>query len=126
MGSAILLLGLGAFIYLRCVWDFATYGKGIPVPIDPPKRLVMRSFYSYSRNPMYVATLAMIAGWALLFGSAVLVGYWIVLFVVFSLVVRFYEEPHLTREFGDEYRAYQAAVGRWFPRPHRGEAEDSR
>lgn len=34
----------------------------------------------------------------------------------FALFVRLYEEPHLEREFGDEYAAYRARVGRWLPR----------
>src|SRR5438045_2649790 len=30
-----LLLGLG--IYLRCLWEFAARGRGIPAPVDHPK-----------------------------------------------------------------------------------------
>jgi protein-S-isoprenylcysteine O-methyltransferase Ste14 len=33
--------------------------------------------------------------------------------------VLLYEEPHLDREFGEEYRAYRARVGRWLPRARR-------
>jgi protein-S-isoprenylcysteine O-methyltransferase Ste14 len=38
---------------------------------------------------------------------------------VFHTFVQLYEEPHLEREFGDEYRAYRARVGRWLPRARR-------
>ncbi len=44
----------------------------------------------------------------MLFGSIILVGYGIFLFVFFSVFVRFYEEPYLSREFGDEYEEYKA------------------
>lgn len=113
---AVCLMAIGAAIYLRCVWDFAVFGRGTPAPIDAPKRLVVRGLYRYSRNPMYVGLLTLVAGWAILFRSAVLVGYGVFLFVFFSVFIHFYEERHLSREFGDEYQAYLAQVGRWLPR----------
>ncbi len=81
-----------------------------------------RGFYRYTRNPMCVAALTVVIGWATLFGAAVLVGYAIVLFVVFSLFIRLYEEPRLAREFGEEYATYVSQVGRWLPRRSHGRA----
>lgn len=116
LGLALCLMAIGAAIYLRCVWDFVVFGRGTPAPIDAPKRLVVRGLYRYSRNPMYVGLLTLVAGWAILFGSVVMVGYGVFLFTFFWLFVRFYEERRLAREFGDEYQAYMAQVGRWLPR----------
>ncbi len=113
---ALCLMTVGAVIYLRCVWDFAVFGKGTPAPIDAPKRLVIKGLYRYTRNPMYMGLLTLIAGWAILFGSVILVGYGVALFIFFSLFVHLYEEPHLSKEFGDEYAAYVEQVGRWLPR----------
>lgn len=45
---------MGAAIYLWCAWDFATFGKGTPAPIDAPKKLVVRGLYRVTRNPMYI------------------------------------------------------------------------
>ena len=116
LGLASCLLALGVVLYLRSARDFAVIGKGTPAPIDAPTRLVTRGFYRYTRNPMYVASLTLVAGWAALFGAAILVAYGVVLFVVFSLFVRLYEEPRLAREFGSEYTEYVQRVGRWLPR----------
>ena len=116
LGLACGLFAFGFILYLRSAWDFAVFGRGTPAPIDAPKRLVTRGFYRYTRNPMYVAVLTVVMGWAALFGAAVLVGYGIVLFVVFSLFIRLYEEPRLAREFGEEYAEYVSQVGRWLPR----------
>lgn len=113
MALAVCLMAIGAAIYARCVWDFAAFGKGTPLPIDAPKRLVIRGLYRYSRNPMYAGLIAMVAGWAILFGSILLVGYGVFLFAFFSVFIHFHEEPHLSREFGEEYEAYKAKVGRW-------------
>lgn len=119
-GLALLLLGLGAAIFLRCAWDFVVAGKGTPAPIDRTERLVIRGLYRYSRNPMYVGVLSTIAGWAALFGAGILAAYGAAWFIAFSLFVRFHEEPYLTREFGDEYLAYRKRVGRWLPKRSRG------
>lgn len=113
---ALLLPGLGAVLYLRSAWDFASFGRGTPASTDAPKRLVTRGFYRYTRNPMYVAVLSAIAGWAVLYRAPVLWAYGTAIFVFFSLFIRFYEEPWLTREFRDEYVAYMKRVGRWLPR----------
>ncbi|MDE0188591.1 MAG: isoprenylcysteine carboxylmethyltransferase family protein [bacterium] len=116
MVLAVCLMAIGAAMYLRCVWDFVVFGKGTPAPIDEPKRLVVRGLYRYTRNPMYVGLITLIAGWAILFGSVVLAWCGVFLFIFFSLFVRIYEEPHLSRKFGAEYDAYKARVGRWLPR----------
>ncbi|MFY9607712.1 MAG: isoprenylcysteine carboxylmethyltransferase family protein [Blastocatellia bacterium] len=106
---------IGASIYLWCAWDFTFAGKGTPAPIDPPKELVVRGLYRYVRNPMYVGIGAVLIGEALLFQSLALVAYVGAVLLVFSLFVVFYEEPALTRKFGDSYRRYREAVPRWIP-----------
>jgi len=111
--AAFALLGAGAAIYFWCLWDFAISGRGTPAPIDPPKELVVRGLYRYSRNPMYVGVLGVIFGWALLFGAAPIAVYGACLWLGFELFVLGYEEPHLTRVFGAAYTDYCTRVGRW-------------
>ena len=116
LGLALVLFASGIVLYLRSAWDFAVFGSGTPAPIDAPKRLVTRGFYRYTRNPMYVAVLTVVVGWAAFFGAFILVTYAALLFVIFSLFIRLYEEPRLAREFGSDYSAYVSQVGRWLPR----------
>ncbi len=115
-GAACLLLLLGAGIYSWCVWDFASFGRGTPAPIDAPKRLVVRGLYHYTRNPMYVGVLTVILGWSLLFQALPVLLYALLVATAFNLFVRLYEEPHLGREFGGSYRDYCQRVGRWLPK----------
>jgi protein-S-isoprenylcysteine O-methyltransferase Ste14 len=66
---AILLFAIGGSIYAWCVFDFASFGRGTPLPLDAPKKLVRRGLYRYSRNPMYEGVLTVIFGWAVLYQS---------------------------------------------------------
>ena len=114
--TALLPLSLGAAIYFRCLWEFAARGRGIPLPIDHPRQLVVTGLYRYVRNPMYVGILAMNIGHFLWFGYWNLLIYTVVVFVGFNLFVIYYEEPTLKRKFGAAYEDYLQRVPRWIPR----------
>jgi protein-S-isoprenylcysteine O-methyltransferase Ste14 len=114
MVGAIVTLS-GAVVALWCVLAFAILGKGTPAPFDPPRRLVVRGPYRYVRNPMYLGAGTALGGAALYFRSLALLGFVLGFFVIAHLFVVVYEEPALTRLFGDEYRAYRARVRRWMP-----------
>lgn len=109
-------MAIGAAIYFRCAWDFASTGKGTPAPIDPPKRLVARGLYRFVRNPMYVGVLLALLGEAWLFRSSALLIYAAIVFTWEHLFVVFYEEPALRRKFGESYSDYLARTPRWIPR----------
>jgi protein-S-isoprenylcysteine O-methyltransferase Ste14 len=110
------LLGGGLVLLLWCVRDFYVAGKGTLAPWAPPRRLVVVGLYRYVRNPMYVAVLTIVLGWAVAYASAWLTLYALVLAVACHLRVVLHEEPWLRRHFGAEWSAYAAAVPRWLPR----------
>lgn len=112
---AVLLLTLGAAIYLRCLWEFAARGRGIPAPIDHPKRLVVTGLYRYVRNPMYLGVFTVLAGEVALFQSRSVMIFSVGWFVFVHLNVIFYEERTLQHKFGDSYVRYLGAVHRWIP-----------
>jgi len=111
---------LGFAIALRCVWDFGRTGHGTPVPIAPPKRLVVTGFYRYVRNPMYVGFIVGWIGLWIVFGRADWRAIAVAALVLLGLdlFVRFYEEPTLGRMFGEDYQEYRRNVRRWLPRLH--------
>lgn len=84
--------------------------------VGSTQHLVVVGLYRFVRNPMYLAVLMVIAGWSVAFCSRELVWYGLLVAVVFHLRVIFHEEPWLRRQFGNEWAAYSASVGRWFPR----------
>ena len=110
------LITVGALIYLWCAWDFTFAGKGTPAPIDPPKELVVRGLYKYVRNPMYIGVLCLVLGQAVWFETLMLFAYAGLVFLLVNAFVFFYEEPALTRKFGELYQRYCQTVPRWIPR----------
>src|SRR5262249_1425425 len=106
---------VGAVIYAWCAWEFARHGRGTPAPIDPPRELVVRGLYRYTRNPMYVGVVTMLLGEAVLFGSLALLEYAAAVFALFAGGGLLYEEPTLRAKFGDSYRRYCQTVPRWLP-----------
>lgn len=113
--AGVALVVLGGGVALSCVVFFALAGRGTPAPFDPPRRLVTRGPYRFVRNPMYLGAGVVLAGAALYYGSAWLLGYVIIFGLAAQLFVRFYEEPTLLRTFGSEYEAYCRRVRRWWP-----------
>ena len=111
----LLPLVLGAALYLRCAYDFVWSGRGTPLAIDPPVQLVMRGPYRYSRNPMYVGVLAILAGEALLYSDLRLLYFLLAMTVLFNIFILGYEERALGRQFGEAYARYCEAVPRWIP-----------
>lgn len=97
------------------IWSALTFRRNrtTVIPRREAETLVVSGPYRYSRNPIYLADLAILIGWALCLGAA---SPW--LFVPFFPIVinrRFIldEEAMLARKFGGAFERYSARVGRW-------------
>src|SRR5262245_21653478 len=60
---------VGSAIVARCVWEFGAKGRGVPMPIDHTRFLVVSGLYRYVRNPMYLGVLTFLAGESLWLSS---------------------------------------------------------
>lgn len=110
------IAGAGSFLLVWCVWEFYRSGKGTLAPWTPPKYLVDRGLYAFSRNPMYVGVILVLWGWALTFHSRGLATYAALLMIVFHVRVVFFEEPWLAETHGEKWMEYAAHVPRWIGR----------
>jgi protein-S-isoprenylcysteine O-methyltransferase Ste14 len=111
-----LLIVAGGALYCVCAfWGFAVRGKGTPLPLDPPKKLVADGPYGVVRNPMYWGVASVMLGEAAVFHSLALVEWAVGLFVCANVFVLLVEEPTLRRKFGKEYEDYCRRVPRWIP-----------
>jgi protein-S-isoprenylcysteine O-methyltransferase Ste14 len=111
-----ILLFVGGIVGLTCVWVFVARGRGTPAPFDAPREFVAVGPYRYSRNPMYIGGLCLLAGLGLYEHSISILLMALVAFAVVHLFVVFYEEPTLRRKFGSSYEDYCREVRRWIPR----------
>lgn len=113
---AALLFLIGATLFVTSLKRFATEGKGTLAPWDPPRYLVLRGPYRYVRNPMISGVNFVLCAEALFLRSwphAV----WAALFILANVAwIPWYEEPHLEKLFGEEYREYKRHVRRFLPR----------
>ena len=111
------LIAAGIALYFACAfWGFALRGKGTPLPIDPPKRLVVEGPYGLVRNPMYWSVASVMLGEAAVFHSVALAELAFAFFAGVNVFVLLYEEPALRRKFDAEYEEYCRRVPRWLPR----------
>jgi protein-S-isoprenylcysteine O-methyltransferase Ste14 len=79
-----------------------------------PRHLLSGGPYAFTRNPMYLAELTLLLGWALYYGSilvfiGVLLGWF-----AFNFVIVPREECNLEARFGEAYLEYKNKVPRWF------------
>ncbi len=113
VGLILMVVGVSLVVLARR--ELAQYGQ----PTDPglpTSRMVTSGVFSVSRNPLYLGGTIVLVGLALLLNVL-----WIVVMLIPSLVVCHYvlivpEERYLTARFGEEYKAYAAAVHRWLGR----------
>jgi len=117
--EAVPVIAAGAALYLWCVWNFASVGRGTPGLWDAPRSVVAAGPYRWVRNPIYIAALLVVLGEAWLFMSLPVLVYAGAMAVFFHLFVTGYEERKLSRRFGDSYLEYRRRVPRWIPRPPR-------
>jgi protein-S-isoprenylcysteine O-methyltransferase Ste14 len=113
MWSGLAIVATGSVLLGWCVREFLVVGRGTLAPWWPPARFVTTGPFAYSRNPIYVAMLVIIAGWAVVYGSQAIAIYGVVMFVLFHIRTLAGEEPTLAGAFGREWDEYRRRVPRW-------------
>lgn len=108
-----LMVFASAALIAAAAWRFRAEGTSI-VPRETPSALVTSGVYAFSRNPIYLADLGILAGISLALGS--LLGLLLVPALGLVLRDRFIrpEEARLSTTFGSAYDAYETRVRRWF------------
>jgi len=85
-------------------------------PFDPSKptvKIVRQGPFRFSRNPMYLALLLILAGVAFVNGSIWMSLAVPALLIVLDIIAVRPEEKYLERNFGSRYLAYKTKVRRW-------------
>jgi protein-S-isoprenylcysteine O-methyltransferase Ste14 len=112
----VMLVAADVAVLVLSFAGFARDGRGTPTPAVPTGRLVVSGAYRYVRNPMYLATAAVIVGEGLLLARPVLFVAATAYVATLGFCGRRWEEPALRERFGPPYDAYRQAVPGWWPR----------
>lgn len=99
-GAAIAMAGAGRF------------GSAAQLSGTEPGSLVTTGVYQYTRNPQYLGLIGLLAGIAIAARSGLAAAVAGSAWVAFNRWIPS-EERHLSRVFGDQYRAYLIRTRRW-------------
>jgi protein-S-isoprenylcysteine O-methyltransferase Ste14 len=112
----VIVLGLASALGVWSAVAMAVAGRGTPLPVAMPSRLVIAGPYRFVRNPMAMAGIVQGIAIGILLSSWVVIVYAIVGSVIWNLAIRPYEEADLEQRFGADFERYRGAVRCWLPR----------
>ena len=111
------VIAAGGILVAWAFAQFAAEGVGVPIPGEPnSRRLTVGGPYRYVRNPLYLASVAAVAGQALLLSRPVLLVYAAAFLAISFFLVHWIEDPALARRFGQHFEDYRNQVPGWWPR----------
>jgi protein-S-isoprenylcysteine O-methyltransferase Ste14 len=112
VGLLLVAAGTGLSCYAAALFAALATTKN---PYGEPAALVTALPYSFTRNPMYVGLTTVLFGFAVFFGSPVMVLGPIIFAVVIDQIVIPQEERTMARVHGEQYEVYKNRVPRWLP-----------
>ena len=111
-GGAVALLGGG--VSLAGIIGFSRAKTTVsPHKPENTSALVTAGIYRFTRNPMYVGVLLVLAGWAVFLAVPWAIAGPLVFFLYIDRFQIAPEERVLSSMFGEEYAKYRATVRRW-------------
>ncbi len=106
------MVSAGFAIMMLAWWQFRVRKVAI-CPIAKTDHLIMDGVYRFTRNPMYLGMLLMLAGVAFFFGTLPFIAAAAVYFVIIDRWFCRFEEEKLIAAFGHDYEEYRSRVRRW-------------
>ena len=106
----------GLILYLWTVFLHVIKGLGTPIPLVPPKKLLVGAPYSYCRNPMVLGAIMFYLGLCVFIGSWEVLSIVVVVAVILLAYAKFWEEAELEARFGQAYMEYKNQIPFLIPR----------
>jgi protein-S-isoprenylcysteine O-methyltransferase Ste14 len=113
---AAILFGVISFPGLSGAYTMARIGRGTPLPLDAPQKLVVSGIYSFIRNPMAISGVGQGLAVGLFLGSPLVLIYALMGAFIWQFIFRPLEEEDLLINFGADYEDYCRNVRCWIPR----------
>jgi protein-S-isoprenylcysteine O-methyltransferase Ste14 len=105
VGVLVALIGIAAFRRARTTVD--------PTRPEAASSLVCTGIYAYTRNPMYLGFLLILAAWAVLLSNLVALALLPAFVLYLNRTQISFEEEALAARFGREFADYKSRVRRW-------------
>ncbi len=110
VGVGLVLAGVTAIVLAKHALKSAGQPSG---PGKPTTQVVETGIYRFSRNPLYLGLVVVLAG----LGLSVNIAWWVLLALPMLLALQrlliIPEEQYLLNRFGEQYAAYMSRVRRW-------------
>ena len=112
--SGLTFVIIGLYLDVKSLFNFRKNNTTIS-PISPEKatNLVIGGFYRFTRNPMYLGMLSILAGAAMLFGALSTILTLPVFIITMNELQIKPEEVALEKIFAEQYINYKQKVRRW-------------
>ena len=105
---SIMILALGIAVAL------AKSGHVVVSHDHPPAGVLSSGAFRYVRHPLYLASLLFYVGLAVSTACLFSMGLLLIIFFFYDFIAG-YEERLLEQKYGEDYRHYKRATGRWLP-----------
>lgn len=114
VACALLIPGAGLVVWTGLLFRTS---RGTPVPVNPPRELVVTGPYRHTRNPMLTGVFLLMFGLGFVIHSLSLVFVFTPLYALaHAWELKHIEEPELVKRFGDDFVAYRERTPMFFPR----------
>jgi len=113
---AAIFLAPGIIFYALTIANFQ-HARGTPVPVNPPRMLIVSGLYAYSRNPMLTALYLIFLGAGIAMGSLSFTVFYTPVFILINTIyIKKIEEREMELKFGQAYLDYKKRVPMYLPR----------
>ena len=107
------LIGLAGFLIMMWAWLLFKQLDLAVCPTAQTSHITEKGPYRFTRNPMYLGFVLMMAGLALSIGTLPFYLAAIIYFAILNFLFCPYEEIKLMKAFGNEYQKYRNRIRRW-------------
>jgi protein-S-isoprenylcysteine O-methyltransferase Ste14 len=115
LGLIPVMIGIAGLIWVFSTLLALTLKLSTPVELESTTRVLLtHGPFAISRNPMFLSGLTVWLGWALFYGSTIILLLSVVLWAATNYFTVPREERALGERFGNAYRDYKRKVPRWF------------
>ena len=110
---AIVLVGVGFFVMMWAWWLFKKAKTGVCPLSEMTMYFVKNGPYNFSRNPMYLGMVMILAGSAFFLGSVPMAIATAAFFVTINNIYIPFEEDKMEKQFGEDFIEYRNNVRMW-------------